>query len=94
MKSEKYDKMTGLVSRIDDLSRSADLVSEVLESVKANGGAAKIYTHTGGQNYETELSSETLEVVFSDVLEAYHTLIREAQKEMNGIIESTIAKVE
>lgn len=94
MKSEKYDKMKGLVSRIDDFSRSADLVSEVLESVKANGGVAKIHTHTGGRNYETELSSETLKIVFADVLKAYHALIREAQKEMNSIIESTIANVE
>ena len=94
MKSERYDRMRGLVSRIDNLSRSADLVSEVLESVKENGGVAKIHTHTGGNNYETELSSETLKVVFSDVLDTYHNLIREAQKEMNGVIESTIVKVE
>ena len=94
MKSERYDRMRGLVSRIDNLSRSADLVSEVLESVKENGGVAKIHTHTGGNKYETELSSETLKVVFSDVLDTYHNLIREAQKEMNGVIESTIVKVE
>lgn len=92
MKSERYDKMRELVSQIDDLSNSADLVSEVLESVKENGGTAKIHTYTGGRNYETELSSETLKVVFSDLLETYHSFIREAQKEMNVVINSTIVK--
>ena len=90
MKRESYDKARMLVSRIDELSDSANMVSEILESVKKNGGIAKIYTHTGGTNYETELASKSLEVVFADVLNSYHALIRDAKNEIDNLIEGVI----
>ena len=90
MKIESYDKVRELISKIDKLSDSADMASEILDSIKKNGGTAKIYTYTGGTTYETELASKTLEAVFSDILKTYHELIRANKSEVDKIIDSTI----
>lgn len=92
MKRESYDKAKALLSKIDELSNSADMVSDILESIKEKGGIAKIYTHTDGKNYETELTSKTLEVVFADVLSAHYKLIKENKAEIDMILDSTIGE--
>lgn len=90
MKRESYDEVRELLSDVDRLSDSADMASKILESVKKNGGTAKIYTHTGEESYTTEVSSKTLEVIFTDVLNTYHDLIRKNKVEIDKIIDSTI----
>lgn len=90
MKRESYDEVRELLSDIDRLSDSADTASKILESVKKNGGTAKIYTHTGEESYTTEVASKTLEVIFTDVLNTYHDLIRKNKVEIDKIIDSTI----
>ncbi len=92
MKRESYDKVRGLLSKIDELSNSADITSEILESVKKNGGTARIHTYTGGKSYETEIASKTLEVVFTDVLNTYHDLIRKNKSEIDKVLDSTIGE--
>lgn len=92
MKKESYDKVRRLLSNIDELINSADITSGVLESVKKNGGTAKIYAHTGGETYGAEINSKTMEVVFADILHAYHDSIREKKAEINKILDSTIGE--
>lgn len=92
LKRENYDKVRSLLSKIEELSNSADMVSDILESIKEKGGIAKIYTHTDGKSYETELTSKTLELVFTNVLSTYHKLIKENKAEIDMILDSTIGE--
>lgn len=92
MKSEKYDKMRELVSQIDKLNDSVDLISEVSKSIDANGGTGKLHIYTGVRNYEVEIDSELLKIVLSDILCSYYDFIKEEQKEFNGVVESIINK--
>lgn len=55
MKNEVYDKLRGLVARIDDLSTSANNISEMLESLSKNVGQSKFIIITNGESITTEL---------------------------------------
>lgn len=91
MKNEVYDKLRGLVSRIDELNDSANNISDMLESLSKNGGQSKFIIYTNGENITTELPQSLSETVGKEILKCYHNLIREAQKEMNGIINGLCA---
>lgn len=94
MKNEVYDKLRGLVARIDDLSTSANNISEMLESLGKNGGKSKFIIYTNGESITTELPQQLSETVGKEILKSYHDLIKEAQKEMNGIINGLYADTE
>lgn len=94
MKNEVYDKLRGLVTRIDGLNTSANDISEMLESLSKNGGQSKFIVYTNGKSITTELSKSLSETVGKEILECYHNLIKEAQKEMNGIISGLYADTE
>lgn len=86
MKNEVYDKLRGLVSHIDELNTSANNISEILDSLSKNGGESKFIIYTNGESLTAELPQLLSETVCKDILKCYHDLIKEAQKEMNGII--------
>lgn len=89
---ETYDKLKNLVYRIDDLSRSADMVTEILSGFEKPGCSAKIFSYTDGKDYQTELTSNTAKKVFHDILKEYYAHIEEARNEINIIIDSLICE--
>lgn len=94
MKNEVYDKLRGLVSRIDELNDSANNISDMLESLSKNGGQSKFIIYINGESITTELPKSLSETVGKEILKCYRNLIREAQKEMNGIINGLCADSE
>lgn len=92
MNRETYDKLNNLVYRIDDLSRSADAVTEILSGFEKPGCSAKIFSYTDGKDYQTELTSNTAKKVFHDILKEYYAHIEEARSEINLIIDNLICE--
>ena len=94
MKRESYDKAKMLLYRIDDLSSSADNMTEILESLKKNGGTAKLIVHTGGKDSTTEMTKELSETVCTEILKTYNDLIRIAKTEINNIVDDAICSIQ
>lgn len=92
MDRNTYDKLRNLVSRVDELSSSADMVIEILSGFEKPGCSAKIFSHADRKNCQTELTSETAKKVFRDILKEYYGCIEEARQEINRIIDSIICE--
>ena len=93
MKTDSYNRLRDLVSKIDDMSKSADMFSEMMESIKKNGGKVKLLVNTCDKDYTTELGPKTSEAVFKEVLLSYYILAKEAKSEINSIIDDAIGEV-
>lgn len=79
------------MASIDVLNTSANNISEMLDSLNKNGGKSKFMICTNGEALTVELSQSLSETVCKDIIKCYHDLIKEAQKEMDGIISSLYA---
>lgn len=90
MKREDYEEAKALISRIDALSRSDDMVSEILESLEKNSGSAKIFTHTGGRSYETEIGEGDTKAVFTKIQERYNALMKDTKRLLDDLIDKVI----
>lgn len=86
MSREDYEKVRGLVSRIDDVSNSADITRKIIDSFNKNGGIAKLYANTEGERYETELSTDIAKIVFQEILKSYNNFILKCKNEIDEII--------
>ncbi len=49
MDRNTYDKLRNSVSRVDELSSSADMVIEILSGFEKPGCSAKIFSHADGK---------------------------------------------
>lgn len=90
MDRTSYDKAKSLLYVIDDLSASADNISELLNEIKTNGGKAKFVVCTKNGTSTTELAKTSSEKICEELLENYFDLIRKTKDELNNVIESTI----
>lgn len=92
MKYEVYGRLKCLVDRIDDLSTSAGNISKLSEEIRNDNGEANFFVCTKNGTSTTTLSKELSITICGDILGRYHELIKEAQKEMNDIINGLYAK--
>lgn len=86
MSREDYEKVRGLVSRIDDVSNSANIMRKIIDGFNKNGGTARLYANTEGERYETELSVDTAKVAFQEILKSYNNFILKCKNEIDEII--------
>lgn len=94
MKRKDYEEAKALIVKIDDLSKSADMASEILKSLEKNSGSAKIFTHTGGRSYETEMDGIAAKAVFTEIRKQYNALIRNTKRLLDDLIDGTVKDAE
>ena len=91
MEREKYEKIRGLVSEIDDFSRSTDNVSAIFEKYQGDSeGEAKFFLHAEGENIISELPEELTTIICNDILNFYRNRIQKAKNDMIGIIDGLV----
>ncbi len=90
MDNTNYFKAKSLIDKIDRLSNSVDETIRMIENFKKDPETAKLYVRANGDDCTITLTKELSEKFLTDIVYSYVSLIMEAQKDMNEIINNTI----
>ena len=90
MDNRNYYGAKNLIEKIDRLSQSADNTVQAIEDFKKAQETAKLYIGANGHVSTITLTKDLAIKFLEELLESYNLLIKEAQKEVNNIINNTI----
>lgn len=90
MNNRDYYDAKNLIDRIDRLSKSAGEVKQAIEDFKKDPETAKLYISANRHNNTITLTKDLAIKFLEETLESYKLFIREAQKEINDIVNSTL----
>lgn len=90
MNNRDYYGAKNLIEKIDRLSKSADSTNQTIEDFKKDPETAKMYIGANGHVSTITLTRDLAIKFLEEILESNNLLIREAQKEVNDIINNTI----
>ena len=90
MDNRNYYDAKNLINKIDRLSQSADNSVQAIEDFKKSPETAKLYIGANGHVSTITLTKDLAIKFLEEVLESYNLLIKEAQKEVNDIINNAI----
>ena len=93
MDNRDYYGAKNLIDRIDRLSSYAGEVKQAIEDFKKDPETAKLYVSANRHNNTITLTEDLAVKFLEETLESYNLLIREAQKEINDIVNSTYCNV-
>ena len=90
MDNRNYYGAKNLIEKIDRLSQSEDNTDQAIEDFKKDPETAKQYIGANGHVSTITLTKDLAIKFLEELLESYNLLIKEAQKEVNNIINNTI----
>lgn len=90
MDNRDYYDAKNLIDRIDRLSKSAGEVKQAIEDFKKDPETAKLYVSANRHHNTITLTKDLAIKFLEETLESYNLLIRDAQKEINDIVNSTL----
>ncbi len=90
MDRKTSEKASELLTKINDLSQSADDILELINGIKSNEAELEIVVHGNAKQKKMELSQIMAEKICKEFLESYYEVIRRTKDELDKVIESVI----